>query len=97
MLALRLKIKEEMFVNNPIATKTLRLKNISEIPNLYELAIILLNVQLSSAFIERFFSVCGVVCTRRATNMKPDLIVKRSFLKSNMHILAHLNNQKKYC
>ena len=94
MLALRLKIKEEMFVNNPIATKTFRLKNISEMPNLYELAVILLNVQLSSAFIERVFSVCGVVCTRRATNMKPDLIVKRSIFKSNMHILAHLKNQK---
>ena len=48
-------------------------------------AIILLNIQ-SSAFIERFFSICGVVCTRRATNMKADLIIKRSMLKSNIDI-----------
>jgi hypothetical protein len=31
------------------------------LPQVYKLAIILCNIQSSSAFIERFFSICGVV------------------------------------
>ena len=31
------------------------------LPKVYKLAIILCNIQSSSAFIERFFSICGVV------------------------------------
>ncbi len=49
-----------------------------------------LRIESSSALIERFFSICGVVCTRRETIMKADLLIKRS-MKSNMHILAQLN------
>ena len=66
-------------------------ENSVKFPMLYKLALVLLNIQSSSAFIERFFSICGVFCTRRATNMKADLLIKRSMMKSNMHILTHLN------
>jgi hypothetical protein len=93
--ALRLKVKDQMFIENPISTKLFWQKNALQLPNLYEIALVLLNVQASSAFIERFFSICGVVCSRRATNMKPDLIIKRSMLKSNIHILNHLNSFSK--
>jgi tRNA/tmRNA/rRNA uracil-C5-methylase (TrmA/RlmC/RlmD family) len=93
--ALRLKVKDQMFIENPISTKLFWQRNALQLPNLYEIALILLNVQASSAFIERFFSICGVVCSRRATNMKPDLIIKRSMLKSNIHILNHLNSFSK--
>jgi hypothetical protein len=89
--AFRIKIKNEMFVEKPLCTKLFWKKNSLKFPMLYKLALVLLNIQSSSAFIERFFSICGVVCTRRATNMKADLLIKRSMMKSNMHILPHLN------
>ncbi len=93
--ALRLKVKDQMFIENPISTKLFWQKNALQLPNLNEIALVLLNVQASSAFIERFFSICGVVFSRRATNMKPDLIIKRSMLKSNIYILNHLNSFSK--
>ena len=88
-------ISTQRQTQNPISTKLFWQKNALQLPNLYEIALVLLNVQASSAFIERFFSICGVVCSRRATNMKPDLIIKRSMLKSNIHILNHLNSFSK--
>jgi hypothetical protein len=65
--ALRLKVKDQIFIENPISTKLFRQKNALQLPNLYEIALVLLDVQAFSAFIERFFSICGVVCSRRAT------------------------------
>ena len=55
--ALRLKVKDQMFIENPISTKLFWQKNALQLPNLYEIALVLLNVQASSAFIERFFSI----------------------------------------
>ena len=46
-----------------------------------KLALLLSTIQSTSAFIERFFSVCGVVWKPMASNMKDDLIIKRSILK----------------
>ena len=67
------------------------LKYTQQFPNLTKLANILLNVPCSSAFIERFFSICGVICKQRASNMKDDLIITRAMLKSNMKILKEMN------
>ena len=61
------------------------------LPQVYKLAIILCNIQSSSAFIERFLSICGVVCKKRATNMNNKLIIMRSVMKANIHILENLN------
>jgi hypothetical protein len=61
------------------------------LPQVYKLAIILCNIQSSSAFIERFFSICGVVCKKRAANMNNKLIIMRSVMKTNIHILENLN------
>ena len=91
--AFRVKIKNELSNANSSTTKLFWQNNALEFSSLKEIAIILLNIQSSSAFIERFFSICGVVCTRRATNIKADLIIKRSMLKSNIDILDHLNNK----
>jgi hypothetical protein len=44
----------------------------------------LLNVPASTAFVERFFSLCD----QRAANMSNDLIVMRCMLKSNISILS---------
>ena len=50
------------------------------LPELYKLATILLNIQSSSAFVERFFSICGIICKKRASNMKNELIHDESKL-----------------
>ena len=60
---------------------------------LYKLAIIILNIQSSSSFVERFFSICGVVCKKRATNMKNNLIIMRLMMKANFHLLNLLNHK----
>jgi hypothetical protein len=65
--------------------------NQTNLPKLRQLFIILNNVSASSAFIERFFSYCGLVCNQRSMNMKNDLIINRSFLKVNIEILNELN------
>ncbi len=53
--ALRLKVKDQMFIEYPISTKLFWQKNALKLPNLYEIALVLSNVQAFSAFIERFF------------------------------------------
>jgi hypothetical protein len=48
---------------------------------------------LEFRFIERFFSVCGVINTDRNQNMKHDLFEIYAYLTSNMHILHTLKIQ----
>ena len=62
------------------------------LPILYEFATVVLSIPASSAYIERFFSFSGVVCTNRKLNMKDDLIILRSLLKANFKHLFDLNN-----
>lgn len=60
-------------------------------PIFFNLAIITLSIPASSAYIERFFSVSGVVCANtRSFIMKDDLIIMRSMLKANYKILFEL-------
>lgn len=61
-------------------------------PLLSQIASILLNVQASSANIERFFSIAGVVCKPRTGNMNEELVCERSLLKANYKILKELAN-----
>ena len=65
-------------------------KYMDEMPRLARLALVLLNISVSSAFIERFFSICGIICKKNSGNMKDELIVTRSMLKANMKILEEL-------
>ena len=60
-------------------------------PNLFDLQLILLNIWASSAFIERFFSISGIICDIKRANMEEDLIRMRSMLKANMPILNSTN------
>ena len=60
-------------------------------PNLFKLTVILLNIKSSSAFIERYFSISGIICDKRRLSMKDDLIIMRSMMKTNMKILTELN------
>lgn len=61
-------------------------------PNLFKLYVRFSSIPASSAFIERFFSICGVVCKQRAGNSSDDLLITRSFLKCNIEILNEMNN-----
>jgi hypothetical protein len=63
----------------------------TKMPKLFQLSIILLNITSTSAFIERFFSISGIVCDSRRLNMTEDLIIMRSLMKANIHILTELN------
>ena len=60
--------------------------------NLFKLYLRFSSIPASSAFIERFFSICGVVCKQRAGNSLDDLLITRSFLKCNIEILNELKN-----
>lgn len=64
--------------------------NVKTFPYLSKLSSNLLNVPASSASIERFFSICGIVCDQRSNNSKDDLVIKRCLLKSNIEILDSL-------
>ena len=66
-------------------------EQMKELPTLSRLAFILLNIPSSSAFIERFYSICGNVCKRECGNMTPETIIQRSFLKANTKFLENLS------
>jgi hypothetical protein len=61
-------------------------------PHLFQLALILNNAHCSAATIERFFSICGVVCKKRSLAMSDELIIARSLLKSNIKLLDDTEN-----
>lgn len=63
-----------------------------ELPKLKSLALILLNIPASSAFIEKFFSQCGEICSRRRGNLSADQIIIRTMLKTNINFLKDLNS-----
>ena len=89
---------DKNFLNKKQSTKEFCQSNSRKFPILYKVPIILLNINSSSAFIERFFSIAGVITNKRRSNMKDDLLVTRSILKSNIQILEEMNlkeNEKK--
>jgi hypothetical protein len=75
-----------------IITKKFWIENKKDLPLLFELASILLNIPSSSAYVERFFSICGVVNRKRAGNMSDETLINRAFLKTNLKILNDINN-----
>ena len=83
-------ILEEMLKKDSTSTVQFWMKHSIKFPHMSKLALLLSTIQSTSAFIERFFSVCGDVCKPRASNMKDDLIIKRSMLKVNIKILDSL-------
>ena len=48
------------------------------------------NIPTSSAYVEHFFSICGVVNRKRAGNMTDETLINRAFLKSNLTILNEM-------
>lgn len=81
--------------NRQLQTTKFWSNNKEKFPLLSKLAAILLNISSSSAFIERFFSIAGIICSKRRGNMKNDLIISRSLLKSNINTLNQLRIEEK--
>ena len=63
------------------------LENKKTFPNLYKFCLILFNIPASSAYVERFFSICGLVNRKRAGNMTDRNLINRAFLKTNIDVL----------
>ena len=63
-------------------------------PKLYDLSLVILNIPASSAMLERFFSITGIICDKRRMNMTSDLIIKRCMLKGNMSLLSDLSENE---
>ncbi len=51
----------------------------------------ILNIQPSTAFVDRFFSIFGIICSSKNTNMNDKTIIMRPVLKANMDTLNELN------
>ena len=67
--------------------------NIKKFPNLRKLALILLNIPASSASIERYFSITGLICNKRAAKMNSTLLIWRGLLRANIKLLLDLNKK----
>lgn len=72
------------------SNKKFWLEEKKKLPKLFQVATILLNISASSAYVERFFSICGIICHQRAARMSDDLIISRSMLASNMQFFKEM-------
>jgi hypothetical protein len=66
-----------------------------EFPHLVTLFIILNSFNASSAFIERFFSICGIIATQRNQNSNKDLFYDRANYVLCQHEIIGENNKKR--
>jgi hypothetical protein len=87
-------LSDPKIIKNTKSTSEFWKKNRRNFLNLYQLQTILLNIPASSAFIERFFSISGIVSDIKRLAMKDELIIMRSMTKANMSILRELNQMQ---
>ena len=73
------------------STKYFWIDHLSEFPHLSKLALMLSNINCSSAMVERYFSICGFVQDKRKMNISTELFMSRCFLRANKNILNELN------
>lgn len=59
----------------------------NEMPHLFNLALRLLTIPATSAFLERFFSYAGIYCNNRTPNLSDETLINRSLIRSNMCLL----------
>ncbi len=83
-------VSEQMPDEDCISTRRFWLKHQSQLPNLFKLLRKLLNIQASTAFVERFFSIFRIICSDKNANMNDNTIIMRSVLKSNIETLNEL-------
>ena len=67
------------------------LSNAQLYPNLSRVSLILMNIASNSAFVERFFSLTGIISNEKRRNMSAKLLITRSMLSSNITLLEQLN------
>ncbi len=84
----------KMVENNKCLKKTVGAfwnENAKELKNLRSLALKLLNIPSSAAYIERHYSLCGVICDQRNRKMSSNMIVTRTMLKAYLNVLIDMN------
>ena len=84
-------LQSKEFFDKSFSSKQFWIKNGKKFSNLSKLTLILLNILASSSCVERYFSICGVVCQKRNSHSNDDLIISRCLLKANMPILKEIN------
>ncbi len=84
-------LNNDMFINSIKSTTSFWIRYGNKIPLLKQLAIVINNIYSSSAFIERFFSLCGIISNSRTGNMTSKLFTTKSFLKANIEFLNELS------
>ena len=77
-------------ISQPVVSSEYWFRKKTELPYLYSLASCLFSIPISSAFIERFFSITGVISTQRRCNMATESLCDRSLLRSNSNFLEDL-------
>jgi hypothetical protein len=82
-----IRLLDETNLKAILSTKKFWISNSKCFPILSSVALILINIPSNSAFIERFFSLCGIICHDKAGNMGDELIIKRSMIAANIKIL----------
>lgn len=103
--SIEIQLEEELRIFRSLVTNTDFIKTISsnhkfwssysdKLLLLRKLYSVLLNISSSSAFIERFFSICGGICTQRRGRSDPDLIRFRCILKANLKLLQELKHDE---
>ena len=85
-------LKESNFKQSNFTNKQFWIKFMQRFPHLTQLAIVLTNIPCSSALVERFFSIYGIVCKKQSLAMNDDLIITRCLLKPNIQLLNELND-----
>ncbi len=82
------------FVKSNDCNSTFWRKNTRKFPYLSKLCVILSAISSSSAFIERHFSVCGVI-SDKFPNIDDELFEMRCTMKTNLHLLNQMNQNLK--
>lgn len=87
-------ILSENYVKGPkLSKKRFWIKNKGILPILTKFSRKLTCFSSSSAFIERFFSICGVISNNKNSNMTEELFITRSLLKANISIIKELSKE----
>jgi hypothetical protein len=82
-------IRSKDFIEQVEVTEDFWCENSANFPILSKLAQALLVIPSSASFIERFFSICGVM-SEKYTNIDDDLFQMRSMLRVNFDVLKKI-------
>jgi hypothetical protein len=82
-------LRSKDFINSVESSTDFWLKHLEQFPILSQVAQVLLLIPSSSSFIERFFSVCGII-TDKFTSMEDFLFQMRAMFRGNMETLEKI-------